>query len=292
MRSEVVFLLTILGIGCFSYYQGRSHNANLFVCSPIMAFILLTIYADDMLKIVRKYNIFILPFALILFILSFSFFQTIYDYKKITGLIFEKDDKILNEFENNIILNNIKFIKQNTKVKERILIFSNPAYQGIYFGNTNTLSAINPGLEDLFYKKDYQRILTFLIKNDSTKVFLQPNSVYRWLSDNQVPIILSEFYYVYKTNGNIILLKKKKLINPSEHNIFNYKNDLFHKIFDDTLSKRLIYSKSSEHSKKSVLSLGKRFSVQVIFKPSDIPNSLFSNWGQYLAMLQKIKECF
>jgi hypothetical protein len=45
MNSKMVFLLSILGFGIFVYYQGRSHDFNLFdVCFP--AILIVTIFIE------------------------------------------------------------------------------------------------------------------------------------------------------------------------------------------------------------------------------------------------------
>jgi hypothetical protein len=274
-RSAIIFLLTITGIQTFSYYEGRSHNWTLIVIYP-MAFLLLTIFADDLLKIIKKHKIFILPFALILFILSFSSFQTIYDYKKITDLVYERENKDQDKDENDRIIENGNFIKNLTIEKERILIFSATHYQGLYHSLSKTTSAINPGFTDLFFKSDYERVLSFLIKNEITKIFFEPEA-FRF-SDTRIPLILSTLYNITETNGKVLFLTKKKENTSEDFILKQDKNDIFHEQPDKNLSNRLSVSKGE----KGKITLGKQFSIEVIFKPFKIHKSLYSNWATIL----------
>ncbi|NTW31468.1 MAG: LamG domain-containing protein, partial [Bacteroidetes bacterium] len=271
-HTAVIFLLTILGIGYFLYYQGRSHNWSLFTCSP-MAFILLTIFADDLYKIIKKQRIFIIPFALLIFMLSFSFFQTIYDYEKITDLIVEKNNKEKNKEEDNYIIKNGNYIRNLTNTKEKILIFTANFYQALYHNISNTVAAINPGFVDIALKSDYNNILSFLIKNENTKIFFEPE-MYRFY-DNQIPLILSALYDIKETNGRIFLLKKKKE-KTSDNFIFEKdKNDIIHELLENNFANRLFYSKGE----KGKIKLGKQFSLEVIFKPYNTPKSIFTKWA-------------
>ena len=274
-RSAIIFLLTIIGIQTFSYYEGRSHNWTLIVVYQ-QAFLLLTIFADDLLKIIKKQKIFIVPFALIAFILSFSLFQTIYDYKKITELIYENDNKAQNQDENNRIIENGNFIKNLTTEKEKILILTANQYYGLYYGMTKTTAAVNPGFMELFFKTDYERILSFLIKNKSTKIFFEPEA-FRF-NDSRIPVILSSLYNIAETNGKVLLLSKKRE-NASETLILKQdKNDIYHEQPENNLSNRLKYS----NGEKGKITLGKQFSIEIIFRPKSTPKSVYTNWSTLL----------
>ena len=67
-KVSMIFFLSILGTGIFSYFQGRSHDLNLAsVCYP--AIIIVTLFADSLLPIIKEENRFChkITFAGILF---------------------------------------------------------------------------------------------------------------------------------------------------------------------------------------------------------------------------------
>ena len=283
-RSAIVFLITVIGIGSFSYYQGRSHNWYLFSTNPI-AFVLLTIFADDLLRMIKTKKIFFIPFSLIIFFLSFSLFQTIYDYKRIINLTSEKENKIQNIGEQKSIIENADFIRSLTTEKEKVLIFTKIRNQGLYFSYSKTASAVNPGFIDLMMKNDYNRILDFLIKNEKSKIFYEPDqfSVY----DNNIPSILSSLYDVkkIKPNSSLMFLEKKKENSSNSFIINKSDKSIIHEVFDSNFENKLKYSRGLEGK----INLGKQFSVEIIFKPFDVPltattypSTLFSNLDEKL----------
>ncbi|SNB48119.1 hypothetical protein [Geobacter sp. DSM 9736] len=205
-RHALIFLVAVLGTGMFSYYQGRSHNWNL-MHSCIYTFILMGIYADTLLRIARREVTAYLPAALILFIISGSLFQLLYDSGRISKLFFEKENRAANLPEQHEILRNANFVRENTMPGEKVLIFVKDYYQGLYHGLSGTAAAFNPGLQDLFYRSDYVNLLKFLIRNGSTKVFFEPRSFEYF--DAEIPVVLSTFYEVKKSNGAMMLLARK-----------------------------------------------------------------------------------
>ena len=45
--------------------------------------------------------------------------------------------------------------------------------QGLYFAESKTVSAFNPGYIDLFFKQDYYRLLDMITSNKINKIFIE-----------------------------------------------------------------------------------------------------------------------
>jgi len=277
-RDAVVFVLTISGAGAFEYYVGRSHNWNLCIVFPTV-FLLLTIFADDLAGLMKSRKIFTPIFSLILFILSISFFQTVYAFKEITSLMFENENKETMRPFREKMSRSADFIRSRTRENEPVLIFMNNEHQSLMYGLSGTKAILNPGFNELFLKADYKRILDFLIKNDSVKIFFDPES-YRFY-DKSIPAILSSCYYAESVEqGGDMILFKKKTPGPRQDLFLKESGEVvLHEQFPLGSGKRIRYSMGE----KSKFLLGQQFSVQVIFMPQDIPASRYSKYGAIIS---------
>lgn len=287
-RAAGVFLLTVVGVLSFQYYWGRSHNSNLTAVMPPF-FGLLTVFADDLLGLTRRNRILVVPFALLIFILSFSVFQTLYAHRKIVDVISANHDKRENAIEQNWLNANVRFIRSHAREKEKILILSADYRQGLYYEMSKTAAAVNPGIEELFLKSDYQRLRQYLLLNDSTKVFVElPDFPFR---RGAIPSILSSLYRVSsveKTERGIMFLTRRKE-NAGALRVFkNDPNAVLHELFDRNLLAKLQHAVGEAGG----ISLEDTFSVEVVFKPADIAScslttgaTVFSNYRDGAGMI-------
>ena len=270
-RSASVFLLTVLGSGLFAYYQGRSHNWNLFTCN-FAAFLLLTLFADDLLKTLKNSRALALPFALAVFFLSFSFFQTVYDHGRITELIFETNDKEADKDEREQILANAAFIRSHTSEKEKVFIFTRPSYQALYYGLSRTAAAANPGFLDLFLKTDYSRILSRMAVNE--KAFFEPLRFSFF--DGKVLVYLSSLYDpqdASEAKSRMLFLLKKHENRDSAFLLKRDARDMVHELLDKDFANKLDYALG----KKGKAALGRQFSIQLVFRPAVVPLPQLTN---------------
>lgn len=205
-KDAKVFLVTLLGIASLLYYQGRSHNWNL-MPTMVYFFILLAYFADSLTALAVKYKAFYLPLALIVFVLGSSILQVGYSAPALARLLTESDNKAKNLAEQNLILANTRFIRENSHPGEPVLILVKDYYQGLYYGLADRPAAFNPGFIDLFWRTDYNRLLNLLISNVQTKVFFEPDNFTYY--DNQIPALLADLYEVQKSNGRVLLLQRK-----------------------------------------------------------------------------------
>src|SRR3989304_8991049 len=122
IKAKMVFYLSILGVGVFSYYQGRSHDLNLLhVCYP--AIIILTILTDCLLQRIREgggYND-KSAFAAIIFLMLFSVASIVGNYPVILRMIMTQLNDIGSGNPQNVAQNAV-FIKKNTEKGEQVFI--------------------------------------------------------------------------------------------------------------------------------------------------------------------------
>ena len=261
-KSENVFLLTILGLQFFLYYLGRSHNWNLFIIN-FPAFLLLTIFCDDLFKIAKEHKLVIFPFSIVFFSISFSVFQLINDKNKIIALISSKKDKKNNLIEQNKIINVSNIINDLTIDNEKVLILSSVQNQGLYHSLSKTKSTFNPGFIDLFTNKDFDSLKNKLI-NENNKIFYEPELFQFY--NNEILTILSSMYNVNQefNNGFLLWVMKKKMENTKSQFIIRpTKFDVVHELFDKDLNSYLSYSIGKIKREK----IKEKFSLQIIFKP-------------------------
>lgn len=202
-RNKLIFALSILGIGLFSYYEGRSHDLTLFGPS-YPAFILVAIFADKLYTRIKSRSAVlrgdVLIFAFLFYIVISAPFSIVYNVKTYLGYAWssatsfqQKGDSAYNK--------NINFIKKYAIKGEGVFILS-PHNEGIYYGETGTFSAVDiPSSTDLFFKREADMIVSFLEKNKDVKVFVElPISLYD-LYDVRIKKLLETRYSIVSSSG-------------------------------------------------------------------------------------------
>jgi hypothetical protein len=196
--AKIIFLLSVLGFGIFSYYQGRSHD-DVLVVITYPAILLLTIFTDISLNNLTKYGSRLfhnLAFVLILlFILSISICSIGYHFNQYYQYS-ERGFTELNDTRPTILSENIKFIEATSIKGEKILILSG-YFNGIYYAESNTESVLNiPGSSEIFLVEDDNKISEFLSNNTDTKVYVA--STFKKTNNNPARLykILNQSYRV------------------------------------------------------------------------------------------------
>lgn len=262
-----VFVLTFLGTIGLTYYQGRSHNWNLFVTN-FEAFILLALFADKLVYKTRENKVFIPAFAMSLFFIAFSPFQLAGSFPKLQELIYSKKDRTTNQMEQNNIEATANSINAICNDAEKIFIVSAIQYQGIYHTLSKTTSVANPGFGDLFTKQQQQHIIDKL-KTENQKIFLEPqfyqptdtkllNTIGAYYQLNAIENMPSLYYYKKKE-----FAKYQPKLN-SEANTLFYINT--NKKGDENLK---LYEAASKP-----IQLGNAFTIDVVFTP---PSNTITN---------------
>jgi len=163
--NAILFLLTLVCIGFFCYYQGRSHSFVFIALPPFFLMLLCLLLSKINIK---STSIQLKTFAIAGF---FILMMTIPSMTRL-NILFLSDKNILygkNETPE-MIKSNIAFIKKYTKPGEKILIRLTDNYQGLYHNATQTISVFNPGFIELFFNSDIDR-LNKLLQSKQIKIF-------------------------------------------------------------------------------------------------------------------------
>lgn len=157
-RADIVGYASLLGIGLFVYYQGRSHILNLVtVCWP--ALVILTILADEAIRMVRLrlVGICYLPLPIVaiavLMLTAGGFLIKIPSLVAEAFVAFGLEGK----FVSSEVLDQVSFIEANSWPGRRCLILARR--QGILYTETQLLSPVpGPGLIESMVREDDEMI--------------------------------------------------------------------------------------------------------------------------------------
>lgn len=171
VTNDIVFYLSILGLGLFIYYEGRSNITNLFkVYWP--ALLISTILADRILRSIRAR---LLPFTQIYFpiaAVALLLLASASIISRIPRLSLDASRQFATRgvFEEPVIGSEIAFIKQYAVGKRECLILSNR--QGIYYAESGLASPIKgPGLIEMLLKTDQDFLVNQIMSGDVECIF-------------------------------------------------------------------------------------------------------------------------
>lgn len=213
---EIIFYLSVLGLGLFAYYQGRSHEFVLIVVmwpAILIAFIL----ADRTLRAVRGR---VLPAFFSWSVYPVIVFGLILTGVFISGLPVLKSmtvnnlNAVLNPL-NTPVTANVQFIRQHVDSSNKAVILS--THQAVYFAETRMTSAVNgPGLIETLLVADRERMLNSLLTTPEEHLFIQPDE------NGEVPPIFSRLLrrYIVKSQSEhgILYLEPKSILEPTLDN--------------------------------------------------------------------------
>jgi len=170
IQNTMLFLVTIMGCGLFSYYQGRSHN-NVLSLAWYPAFIVLAILIDRYWRrLSKKISVERIFLGIIICCMMF------------TGLsLFDNGQRIIKRVEQNWKGNGVTpivtaadFIKKHTNPGEKQLILS--FNSGVYYAESKTIPVVNvPGPSEILLVKDYQLLSDFILSRKTKQIFLDKN---------------------------------------------------------------------------------------------------------------------
>lgn len=176
LRAKLILLVSVLGIGVFVYYQGRSHDLNMLHTSyPV--FILLALFADDLLEELKNKGFQnygkLLVFIGILFVLSNSFISLIYN----TPYIYNNTIRGLTGLVTETQSSRVDFIINHTHKRERVFIYAN-FIESVYYCESDTINCLNiPSSSEWFFKKNLTDMENFMQTNVSCKVFIEREDI-------------------------------------------------------------------------------------------------------------------
>ncbi|MDD5581056.1 MAG: hypothetical protein PHY16_17525 [Methylobacter sp.] len=192
-QDRMIFLLSILGVGIFSYYQGRSHDVVLTIVA-YPAILLWAIFADRLLlnwkagRLLYPGKIYLLVimsiFIVALSVLLFSGKSLLIIKQARRGF-----DSFTTRYPITALKENIDFIRSNTVFGEKAFIICEPHFDGIYYGNTGLRNPANiPGSTELLLANDFEKEILFLSKHNEFKLFVDfafaPQELIRVINEN------------------------------------------------------------------------------------------------------------
>ena len=246
------------------YFVGRSHNWSL-LCFAGPSFMLLTILGDELWSATKTSRLFSyrIIFAVVIFVLAIASVEMLFSVKEIWTLNDDRQAKMQQiELEKNI-RSNQKFIKANTFPYEKIFVFTNDAYQGLYFYPNKNRSAVNPGFMDLVLNTELDAYVE-AIRDSSFKIFIEPQFLNR---SHLMPILsgIAATYEFEKQNGSMFLLEKR-MDKTAYNGVLGNNRAIVHEIFsDDTIGfrKRVDYMQGAQVVKLEENTV----TAEVVFKP-------------------------
>lgn len=206
-KWDFVFFMSILGLGVFSYYEGRSHFMTLiFAAWP--AYVISFIVVDHILTLIDTKKLPIIfslttyPIVLFGVCLSATFFRGI------PTLYLRAEDywnKILYSTNHQTeITKNIDFIKSQVKGDKEAVILS--PLQSIYYGEIGLASPLKgPGHIEILLQADENNLINQLTNNKYKHIFVQLDKNLE--IPNQYLFILKNYNIVNK-NESIAYLTK------------------------------------------------------------------------------------
>lgn len=186
IKIVMIFMVSIIGCGLFSYYQGRSHDSNL-IASSWSFWFLIVIYTDWIMQILfsRKQPPLLFQglfskagiglFGLLLTWILFSYWGGMISFFPAnltkTQNNVENIRHLLNK-ESSPYAQDVRLIKENFAPQSDVLILSNynQAYLYIESGMKNPLSV--PSFGELFLKSDYEKVSHFISQNKTEKIVM------------------------------------------------------------------------------------------------------------------------
>ncbi|MGF7049233.1 hypothetical protein J2T13_003743 [Paenibacillus sp. DS2015] len=292
---RVIFLLSILGVGLFSYYQGRSHdNVLTLVWYPALMLLVLYIYmlyCKVQKKIVegesRNWMQQIVLLSLILCTVS-SLFALAKSSTTIYQLIEERWSSTFEKGDSPII-SGADFIRENTTEGEETLILS--YHSGVDYLYSKTIPVIDvPGMSEMFLNNEYNKINEEIVNSSLQKVFVDRNFIsntqLNFKSNAKILTLLYEnFRIVDRSDADNVLMFSRRSNNSQESNLTllpNLQSNQHYLIQDsifvvESLSNRFVGIK--ENLPPVILS--QEFSIEVTLKPNRIQNQYSAVIGNH-----------
>jgi hypothetical protein len=178
---KMSLFLAILGIGLFTYYQGRSHLFNL---PPVIwpALLLLFIFSDRLLRMLRcgllngSFKLALLPTVF----LTFCALATIIKGGNILEMgVMRTCRGVLNPTRSNLVDRNTAFIIENAGECRSVNIIS--FMQGVYYAETGLRAGISDfDMVEIFFLEDWLKIVNELRKAQ-VPLFIERTHVAPWL---------------------------------------------------------------------------------------------------------------
>jgi len=261
-KSSVILLLTLISLGYLAYFQGRSHSAHLSSAMPF-SILLLTLLGDELWTVVAKTNerFFSALFVIFLFFMSFSFIELVYNAPGIVAMITQEDDKTKFGELPPYLASDKETVENNSQEHEKIIVLTQKKNQPLMFDGNKRLSAFNPGLIDLFLKKDVER-LERLVADSSFTVFLESGEEYYPFLQRTYGMIGARYEYV-AIGARLVALKPRKTHITNSSFLKRATGQIVYRKYDDNAAS--YSSRADDAFGIPPVSLGSSYSVEALF---------------------------
>lgn len=174
-HADMVYFLSILGIGLFSYYQGRSHELNLLVVmwpAALVGFML----ADRNLRLIRARLLGTLHAWLALPVTAFGALCLWVLVLGPSSLLPKLPAHLQVAFggSSTPVMKNIEFIRAKAAGQKSAVIIA--PHQAIYFAEAGLVSGVQgPGLAEIALVEDWQKLRDRIASGELPHLFVQEN---------------------------------------------------------------------------------------------------------------------
>lgn len=197
----LIFHLSILGIGLFAYFQGRSHFYVLMTCfwpAILIIFILMD-------RIVRSTYLGFLPLIFNILIYPFIFLGIF-----LSSVLFLKSFDMTNTMNNNLeslilkkstpVTRNIEFIQHSVFNSSSVVIYCSE------LGIANSVKG--PGIAELIIYEDIVFFVNYLMEGNVQDIFIEPNKLY--IDEKILKLFDGPFKEINRSVDGLIHLRLKE----------------------------------------------------------------------------------
>ena len=171
-KADVLFYLSMLGLGLFVYYEGRSHVLNLVtVCWP--AVLIVAILADEVLRAIRARLLSMGEIWLPIAATSFLLLACASFAARAPQLLHDAARQYATRgvTEETFVRSEIALIRERAAGRRKCLIISQR--QGIYYAESELGSPLKgPGLVEILLKADQDKLISQVLNGGIPCVFL------------------------------------------------------------------------------------------------------------------------
>jgi hypothetical protein len=192
-RTTMVTFLSLLGIGLFAYYQGRSHIEVLVLCT-YPAYMLLTVFTDTLFSLgkkIRSARVAALCGITLMVFVSGGIYNAV-------NVLYFGEAGITDRFAlyrdglESKVMRRANFIKERTSPGEEVLILS--GHSGLFHLVSRTTNPVRiPSIMEVVLQDDFQRLLDYVDRGPCSKLFVD-GGVYKTADYKKLRKILTEKY--------------------------------------------------------------------------------------------------
>lgn len=231
--DSMILILSLMFFGSFAYFQGRSHNGNLWL-PTVYVILLLTVFADKLWNRIRQGERFYwMLFPLLLFVLFFSLPEA---YAKLPML--QKLSKPYHSQrvpEDKVrIAQNKQFMDACVEENEPAIVLTSKKYAAFYFDGRKQASALNPGFMEIFTREAYEHIKDVLYTTQSP-VFIDKTFFYYTSFTDLRSLVASRYQVLDYNQARFSVLRPRTEKLPAAVLSSEADDILYRKYTDDTV---------------------------------------------------------